>query len=63
MSNTFAVGSNGANNKIVIMNPPKPGQGLTKREALELAAWLVAVADPVGDEFPKVFRDVCGGSL
>ena len=40
---------------IVIMFPPP---GLTKNESLVFAAWLVAMADPLGDKFPAVLERV-----
>lgn len=36
---------------------------LSTRDALYLAAWLVAVADPDQDSFPQVLRDVLAEGL
>ena len=35
-----------------------PAARMTKAEALTHAAWLVALADDSGDEFPEVLRAV-----
>ena len=56
--NRFFVGANGFGDdaQIVVRLPPlKP---ITKADALNLAAWLVAVADPLGDQFAKVLAEV-----
>lgn len=50
--NHFAVGV--ANNAIVIRRTPS---AMSKREALVLAAWLVALADD-GDKFPAILEAV-----
>lgn len=52
--NEFLVGIRGGD--IIIGLPPL--RPITKDEALRLAAWLVAVADPTGDDFDKVRRAV-----
>jgi hypothetical protein len=52
--NEFLVGVRAS--EIIIGLPPL--RPLTRGEALRLAAWLVAVADPFGDEFDKVRRAV-----
>lgn len=41
---------------IVIMNPPC--EALTKAEALEFAAWIVALARSTDEEFLAVLREV-----
>jgi len=52
--NRHLVGMQGG--KIVIMSPPLGG--MTKEQALVLAAWIVAVADPRGEDFQKVLDAV-----
>ena len=41
---------------ILIMRPPVGP--ISKRQALELAAWIVALADPLGKDFEKVREQV-----
>ena len=41
---------------ISVMNAPR--LPMSKDEALNLAAWLVAVADPLGDDFQAVLDAV-----
>jgi len=56
--NRFFVGTRGFGDdaKIIVTLPPiRP---ITKADALNLAAWLVAVADPLGDQFAKVLAEV-----
>jgi hypothetical protein len=38
------------------MFPPGP---MDKAAALRTAAWLVALADPMNEEFPAVFKAIC----
>ena len=52
--NKHLVSSNGED--VLIMNPP---QRLTKDEAVEFAAWLVAVAGADEKEFNAKFQEVC----
>ncbi len=56
--NTHMVGSLGVN--VVITNPPPAGMPMTKEDALEFAAYIVAVAeDPTKDgEFERVLEAV-----
>ena len=54
-SNLFLVGSVGMRTQI--MMPPRGP--LEKAEVLNLAAWLVAIVDPTGDEFREVLEAVC----
>ena len=56
--NRFFVGARGFGDdgEIVIMLPPRTP--ITKADALNLAAWLVAVAYPLGDQFAKVLAEV-----
>ena len=52
--NKYGVGMQGG--KFGMLMPPR---GLmTQDEALLLAAWLVALADPVGDKFHAIFDAV-----
>lgn len=60
MPNEFLVGARG--DRVVIM-APYPGLGtrmppvtLDREQALELAAWLVCVADPGGQRFEQVLE-------
>jgi len=53
-SNPFIVG--GAGEYVQIMMPPRGP--ISKEKALNLAAWLVAIADPLEEEFPKVLRAI-----
>lgn len=52
-SNIFFVGASG--DSISILMPP--GQYISRQEALNLAAWLVAIAD-VDDEFSDLLQSV-----
>ena len=52
-SNKFMVGVSGAH--IVMLRPPRGS--ITKEDALNLAAWLVALADE-GDKFPAQLEAV-----
>ncbi len=45
----------------VIIQRPVPRHPLTIRQALELAAWIVALADPSGVEFANVLHQVREG--
>lgn len=51
--NKFMVAGQG--DKVVIMNFP-PRRRLSREEALSLAAWIVALADPSGKDF-QVYLD------
>ena len=52
--NRFAVASRG--DEVVIMIPPRGG--LTKGSALNLAAYLVAIADPGQEEFAPLLKAI-----
>jgi hypothetical protein len=54
-TNQFGVCASG-NGSIGILVPPR-GM-LTKQQALTLAAWLVALADPLGEEFQNILEAV-----
>lgn len=51
--NTFMVGVSGAN--IILLKPPRGS--MSKSDALNLAAWIVAVADD-DDKFPALLSAV-----
>jgi len=53
-TNDHLVGMRG--DQVVIVLPPMAPMG--HDEALRLAAWLVAVADPLGDDFDTVRKAV-----
>lgn len=53
-SNEFLVGMKG--DKVVII---RPKMVLTRGEAVNLAVWLVALADPGRRQFDRVIREVC----
>lgn len=55
MGNEFFVGVQGES--LILLVPPMPNQRLSRESALNLAAWLVALAD-VDDEFGKILADV-----
>lgn len=57
MLNKFGVGYGVGDNSIALL---MPRQRMTKQEALELAAWLVALADPEQKEFPGILAQVNG---
>jgi hypothetical protein len=59
MQNEYLVGS--VNDEVTIMNPPRPGERLTREQALHLAAYLVALADPGGKKFADVLDKVLNG--
>ena len=52
-SNHFLVGANGDRVSVV-----RPTGVMSKDEALNLAAWIVALADPLGDKFPALLEAV-----
>jgi hypothetical protein len=52
-TNKFMVGMNG--DSIVVVNFERR---MSKKDALNLAAWIVALADPMETEFVHVFRKV-----
>jgi hypothetical protein len=54
-SNKFFVGSNGTH---IVTIKPVP-QAMTREEALNLAAWIVAIADPGREEFDGLHQAVC----
>lgn len=52
--NKFGVGMQAGD--IAMLNPPP--RRITRQDALLLAAYLVCMADPAGDQFPKVLEAV-----
>lgn len=57
--NRFFVGAQGPlgdDAKIVIMRPPT--RPISRDDAINLAAWLVALADPLNERFPAVLAEV-----
>lgn len=57
VTNWALVGHRVGDGAITIQYPPTAG-GITKKEALVLAAWLVALADPGDEEFPAILEAV-----
>lgn len=53
ISNTQVVGSQGDTITVAL-----PWRRMTRTQALVHAAWLVSVADPVGDDFAEVLAKV-----
>lgn len=46
---------------VVMLRPPQPGALLSKEQALQLAAWIVCLADmPAEDEDPEYKRPAHG---
>ena len=58
LGNKFCVGVSGA--RLIISKPPRGSMSLD--DAVNLAAWLVALADPFGEKFKKAFA-ATGGIL
>lgn len=56
--NKYGIGLAGAEGSacIAIMKPPLGH--ISKADALLLAAWLVALADPLGERFPEFLKAV-----
>lgn len=54
--NKFCVGVSGA--RIVICKPPRGS--ISNEDAVNLAAWLVALTDPFGDQSKKKFAELGG---
>jgi hypothetical protein len=52
--NEFLIGIQGQ--AVVILR--RIPQCLTKRQALEIAAWLAVLADPTGEEFADIRRSI-----
>lgn len=52
--NEFLVSMQG--DKIAILMPPRGP--ITKEQALRLAAWIVSLADPLGEAFADVLNQV-----
>ena len=56
--NQFVVGAMASGETIVVVNLPAVAKGMTKAEALNLAAYLVALADD-HNQFPELLAQVC----
>lgn len=56
--NKYGVGCSGA--RFVILMPPRGS--MSAEDAVNLAAWLVALADPFGEKFKAEFTKI-GGCL
>jgi len=52
--NKYAVGASGA--RIIILRPPRGS--MSPDDAMNLAAWLVALADPGGDKFAALLKTI-----
>jgi len=57
-SNRYFVGLRGM--EVVMLNPPRV---MTREHALELAAWIVTMADPTGERFAAVLARVQGTAV
>lgn len=55
-TNRYLVGMHGED--VVILRPPLRGEHLTRSDALNLAAYLVALADPAQEEFAAMLKAV-----
>lgn len=58
MTNEFLIGMT-ADGKTIQLLRPIPRQ-MTKDQALTLAAWIVAIADPTGQQFEAKLQEVRG---
>jgi hypothetical protein len=47
-----------AGDALVLLRPPSAGEAISKADALVLAAWLVALADPIGGGFDRALEAV-----
>jgi hypothetical protein len=47
-----------AGDALVMLRPPSVGEPISKVDALMLAAWLVALADPIGGGFDRALDAV-----
>lgn len=54
-TNRYFVGAHTGGRVMITLPPLAP---MSPDEALTLAAWLVAVADPIGDRFEEIFTAV-----
>lgn len=54
--NRFGVSMFGGN--VVLLAPPLRARAIPPADALALAAWIVALADPAGERFPAVLDAV-----
>lgn len=60
LQNSWLVSTTGIGDdtQIVILRPPGPNHHMTPEQALVVAAWLVALADPDGFKFAAVLEAV-----
>lgn len=58
VANKFLVAASAGAEMFTLLNPPRPRQALTKAEALNLAAWIVSIADPDMDDFARMLAAV-----
>jgi hypothetical protein len=54
----FVAAAGGGSGRVAVLRPPAPGKIIERQEALLLAAYLVSLADPLGEQFPKVLEAV-----
>jgi hypothetical protein len=57
ITNKFMVGGH-ANGDLAILNPPQRGIRITNADALLFAAYIVSIADPLGEKFAQVLDAV-----
>jgi hypothetical protein len=55
-TNDFAVGASGDGMVTIALLPPR----MTRGQALRMAAWIVAIADPTDEWFPPILDAVRG---
>lgn len=56
--NEFMVSGTPNFSGVGMLRPPRVGESLTKDQALTLAAWIVAIADPTEKRFQEIKRAV-----
>lgn len=56
-ANDHLIGSTGFTHIVVLLPPVGP---MPYEEALRMAAWIVAIADPDDERFPKILKAVRG---
>ena len=58
MDNKFLIAATADGEHLCLILPPQPYQALTREDALILAAYLVALADPPGEKFESILEKV-----